>query len=89
MRHMVESFRQYPLDLTDGVKVMYSDNHWILVLPSAGEPLVHIIANGTDSVRHSGQRWAEEKLQEFCHHIDTFCKIQSALVQDTALLSDA
>jgi Phosphomannomutase len=89
MRHMVESFRQYPLDLTDGVKVMYGDDHWILVLPSASEPLVQIIANGTDNLRHSGQRWAEEKLLEFCNHIDTFCKIQSALAQDAALLNDA
>ncbi len=89
MRHMVESFRHNPLDLTDGVKVMYGDDHWILVLPSAGEPLVHIIANATDTVRHSGQRWVEEKLLEFTNHIETFCKIQSALSQDAVILNDS
>jgi mannose-1-phosphate guanylyltransferase/phosphomannomutase len=88
MRHLVENFRHHALDLTDGVKIMYGDDHWLLILPDAGEPLVHLIANGVDTVRHSGQRWVEEKLLEFTTHIESFCKLQTSLALDASLLSN-
>lgn len=49
MRHMVETHSADRIELTDGVKVCepQSDN-WVLVLPDAGEPVVHIFANGGD-----------------------------------------
>ncbi|MFN3925852.1 MAG: sugar phosphate nucleotidyltransferase [Pseudanabaenaceae cyanobacterium] len=88
MRHIVENYRQQKLDLTDGVKIMYSDEHWLLILPDAGEPLVHLVANGIDTNRCSGQRWVEEKLMEFSHHIESFCRIQTSMGLDASLLGD-
>jgi mannose-1-phosphate guanylyltransferase/phosphomannomutase len=34
-----------PIELTDGVRVMYSDG-WALVLPDSSEPVVHIYSEG-------------------------------------------
>ncbi|MGB5969733.1 MAG: mannose-1-phosphate guanyltransferase [Spirulinaceae cyanobacterium] len=49
MRHLVETHPAEKLELTDGVKVINPQNdNWVLVLPDAGEPLVHIYANGDD-----------------------------------------
>lgn len=49
MRHLVEIHPPENLKLIDGVKIIdpYSDN-WVLILPDAGEPLVHIFANSND-----------------------------------------
>jgi mannose-1-phosphate guanylyltransferase/phosphomannomutase len=88
MRHLVENFRHHQLDLTDGVKILYSDDNWLLVFPDAGDPLVHLIANGVDTVRYSGQRWVEEKLREFSNHIDSFCRLQTSLSLDSTFLND-
>ncbi len=49
MRHLVETHPAEKLELTDGVKIINPQNdNWVLVLPDAGEPLVHIYANGDD-----------------------------------------
>jgi mannose-1-phosphate guanylyltransferase / phosphomannomutase len=86
MRHLVESYSQKQLELVDGVKIFYSANDWVLVLPDAGEPIVHIYANGIDNGDRDGQKWVEHHMQEFCKHIESFCKLQVALSKDTALL---
>ncbi len=86
MRHLVEAYAQEQIELIDGVKVFYSDRDWILVLPDAGDPLVHIFANGFDTPLRNGQAWAEQSLQEFCSHIEGFCKLQIALSKDSVLL---
>jgi mannose-1-phosphate guanylyltransferase/phosphomannomutase len=56
------------------------------VLPDAGEPVVHIYANGIDNGDRDGQKWVEHHMQEFRKHIESFCKLQVALSKDTALL---
>ena len=49
MRHLVETHPSEKLELIDGVKIVdpQTDN-WVLILPDAGEPLVHIYANSQD-----------------------------------------
>ena len=88
MRHLVESYRAEKIELIDGVKVFYSDRDWILILPDAGDPLVHIFANGYDTTLSDGQAWAERHLQDVCSHIEGFCKLQIALSKDSLLLDN-
>ncbi len=46
MRQLVESHPEAQLELMDGVKVFFSNEDWVLVLPDAGEPIVHVYTNG-------------------------------------------
>ncbi len=85
MRHLVESHSQNPLDLTDGVKIFYTDHNWVLILPDAGEPLINIYVNSSDRL---GQSWVDQQIQEFSEYIDSFCKMQVALSQDSAVLDN-
>ncbi len=49
MRHLVETHPAQNLSLIDGVKIGHPyDDNWVLVLPDAGEPLVHLYANSND-----------------------------------------
>lgn len=48
MRLLVEKHQDRPMELMDGVKIQTRRDHWVLVLPDAVEPLVHIYADGTD-----------------------------------------
>ena len=88
MRHLVESYGREKIELIDGVKVFYSDRDWVLVLPDASDPLVHIFANGFDTPLSNGQTWAESYMQDFCSHIEGFCKLQIALSKDSILLDN-
>jgi mannose-1-phosphate guanylyltransferase/phosphomannomutase len=67
MRHLVESHPAEQLELTDGVKILDpSSESWVLVLPDAGEPLVHIFSNSED------RDWVEEKLREYRAYVQDF-----------------
>jgi mannose-1-phosphate guanylyltransferase/phosphomannomutase len=48
MRLLVEKHHDRPMELLDGVKIQTRPDHWILVLPDAVEPLVHVYADGAD-----------------------------------------
>lgn len=48
MRLLVEKHQDKPMELLDGVKIQTRPEHWILVLPDAVEPLVHVYADGLD-----------------------------------------
>jgi mannose-1-phosphate guanylyltransferase/phosphomannomutase len=48
MRLLVEKHHDRPMELLDGVKIQTRSDHWILVLPDAVEPLVHVYADGVD-----------------------------------------
>ncbi|HEY9679033.1 MAG TPA: sugar phosphate nucleotidyltransferase [Drouetiella sp.] len=48
MRLLVEKHHDRPMELLDGVKIQTRPEHWILVLPDAVEPLVHVYADGQD-----------------------------------------
>ncbi|MBF2086676.1 mannose-1-phosphate guanyltransferase [Thermoleptolyngbya sp. C42_A2020_037] len=60
MRHLVETHPAQQLELIDGVKI-FNPQHdsWILVLPDAGEPLVHLYADSVD------RGWVDETLREY------------------------
>ncbi len=48
MRLLVEKHHDRPMELLDGVKIQTRPEHWVLVLPDAVEPFVHIYADGLD-----------------------------------------
>ncbi len=86
MRHLVESYGQKHLELLDGVKIFYSPEDWVLVLPDASEPIVHVYVNGSSDRNGRTSAWVENSLNEFCNHIESFCKLQQALSQDATAL---
>jgi mannose-1-phosphate guanylyltransferase/phosphomannomutase len=67
MRYMVETHPPEMIQLVDGVKVCepQSDN-WVLVLPDAGEPVVHVFANSED------RSWVDEQLRNYRTRIQKF-----------------
>ena len=67
MRHLLETHPADNLELIDGVKVINPQNdNWVLILPDAGEPLVHIYANSGDRF------WVDEQLTEYRQRVQTF-----------------
>jgi len=67
MRHLVETHPAQDLELVDGVKIIaHQDDNWVLILPDAGEPLVHLFANGND------RDWVEESLREYRTRVQAF-----------------
>ena len=67
MRHLVESHPAENLDLTDGVKIFNSlHDSWVLVLPDAGEPLVHLYADSNN------RGWVDETLREYRSQVQEF-----------------
>ncbi|OLP19292.1 mannose-1-phosphate guanylyltransferase [Leptolyngbya sp. 'hensonii'] len=67
MRYLVESHPAENLELVDGVKIFnYQSDSWVLVLPDAGEPLVHIFANSED------RGWVDEILREYRTRVQEF-----------------
>lgn len=74
MRYLVETESQENLELIDGVKIIqrHTDN-WILILPDAGEPLIHLYAN-SDS-----REWAEEHLQTYRSKVQEFIMTQQSM----------
>jgi mannose-1-phosphate guanylyltransferase / phosphomannomutase len=71
MRYLVETHPASEVELIDGVKVCdpYSDS-WVLVLPDAGEPLVHIFSNSDD------RGWADDTLRSYRTRIQDFIEEQ-------------
>lgn len=74
MRHLVQTHPPEVLDLTDGVKI-FSPNRdsWILVLPDAGEPLVHLYADSHD------RGWVDETLREYRASVQEFVEHEHGL----------
>ncbi len=67
MRYLVEIHPTENLELIDGVKTINNQNdNWVLILPDAGEPLVHIYANSSD------RNWVEEQLTEYRLRVQSF-----------------
>jgi len=67
MRHLVESHSTEHLDLTDGVKILNPQHDsWVLMLPDAGEPLVHLYADSQD------RGWVDETLREYRAFVQGF-----------------
>ena len=67
MRYLLETHRTENLELIDGVKIINPQNdNWVLILPDAGEPLVHIYANSGDRF------WVDEQLTEYRQRVQNF-----------------
>jgi len=56
MRLLVEENKREKIELIDGVKIYESESDWVLVLPDAGEPLVHIYADSS----------SKQKVEQLC-----------------------
>ena len=77
MRHLVETHPTENLELVDGVKIVNPRNdNWVLILPDAGEPLVHIFANSEQRI------WVEESLNKYRQRVQSFIDHQQGLVRD-------
>lgn len=74
MRHLVETNDPRHLELIDGVKIVtpHSDN-WVLVLPDAGEPVVHIYANS------ESRQWVSQQLKLYRDKIQDFINREQGL----------
>ncbi len=67
MRHLVETHPAENLELIDGVKIVNPQNdNWVLILPDAGEPLVHIFANSDD------RDWVDFSIREYRQRVQEF-----------------
>ncbi|EDX87207.1 Nucleotidyl transferase family [Synechococcus sp. PCC 7335] len=67
MRYLVETHPAESLELVDGVKIVDgSKQNWVLILPDAGEPLVHIFANSED------RDWVDKQLQAYRQKVQDF-----------------
>ncbi len=67
MRHLVETHPAENLELVDGVKILNSQNdNWVLILPDASEPLVHLFANSND------REWVDDSLREYRNRVQVF-----------------
>ena len=67
MRHLVETHPAESLELIDGVKIVNPHNDsWVLILPDAGEPLVHIYSNSDD------RDWMDDNLREYRARVQEF-----------------
>jgi mannose-1-phosphate guanylyltransferase / phosphomannomutase len=78
MRYLVETHAVESLELVDGVKIVDPDRqgnrqNWVLVLPDASEPLVHIFANGSD------RDWADHQLQGYRLQVQHFIESEQGI----------
>lgn len=77
MRHLVETHPSENLKLIDGVKVINRHNdNWVLILPDAGESLVHIFANSED------RDWVDDSLAEYRQKVQDFIEQEQGLIRD-------
>jgi mannose-1-phosphate guanylyltransferase / phosphomannomutase len=67
MRHLLEVHQSEELDTEDGVKIYNTQNdNWVLILPDAGEPFVHIYVNSVD------REWMENNLREYRRQVEEY-----------------
>lgn len=67
MRYLVETHPAEDLELIDGVKISRNhDDSWILILPDAGEPVVHLFANSND------REWVDDTLRQYRTRVQEF-----------------
>lgn len=71
MRYLVETHPADSLELVDGVKIVDpSRQNWVLILPDASEPLVHIFANSED------RDWVDRQLQTYRQKVQHFIEVE-------------
>ncbi len=71
MRYLVETHSAETLELVDGVKIIdASRQNWVLILPDASEPLVHVFANSKE------RSWVDRQLQAYRQKVQNFIEIE-------------
>jgi mannose-1-phosphate guanylyltransferase/phosphomannomutase len=76
MRHLVETHPNENLELIDGVKIVdHQTDSWVLILPDAGEPVVHIFANSDD------RDWVDESLRKYRAYVQEFVEHELGTVE--------
>ncbi len=76
MRHLVETHPNENLELIDGVKIVnHQTDSWVLILPDAGEPVVHIFANSDD------RDWVDESLRKYRTYVQEFVEHELGTVE--------
>jgi mannose-1-phosphate guanylyltransferase / phosphomannomutase len=78
MRYLVETHPSQNLELIDGVKICQPyDDSWILMLPDASEPLVHLYINSND------REWVDDTLRDYRARVQMFVeKEEEAIVAE-------
>lgn len=75
MRYLVETHPAQNLELIDGVKICQPyDDSWVLLLPDASEPLVHLYVNSND------REWVDETLRDYRSRVQAFIERESEAV---------
>lgn len=79
MRYLVETTPQERLELIDGVKIL-GDNpdDWVLVLPDAGEPLVHLFGNSQN------REWLDDAMDKYHSQVQQFIDHEQGLKEAIA-----
>lgn len=74
MRYLVETHPAEDLELIDGVKISRNhDDSWILILPDAGEPVVHLFANSND------REWVDDILRQYRTRVQEFVEQEQGM----------
>lgn len=81
MRYLVETHVTGSLELVDGVKILDPDRqmnpqNWVLILPDASEPLVHIFANSED------RDWVDKQLRAYRHSVQQFIEAEQGMKEE-------
>ena len=77
MRYLVESHSADTLELVDGVKVIdRTRDSWVLILPDAGDPLVHIFANSAD------RDWVDTHLRDYRQRVQSFIEKEQGIREE-------
>lgn len=79
MRYLVETHPAEDLELIDGVKINnHHDDSWILILPDAGEPVVHLFANSND------RQWVDDTLRSYRTRTQEFVEQEQGVLPSIA-----
>ncbi len=80
MRYLVEETPQERLELIDGVKILGDNSDdWVLVLPDAGEPLVHLYANSEN------REWLDQTMAKYQDHVQNFIEKEQGIEETMPL----
>ncbi|PSF37243.1 mannose-1-phosphate guanylyltransferase [Aphanothece hegewaldii CCALA 016] len=75
MRNFIETHSTEDLELIDGVKIIsHHNDNWVLILPDAGEPLVHLYANSED------REWVEQSLKSYRQQVQQFIEQEQGTI---------
>lgn len=77
MRYLVETHPAQNLELIDGVKICQPyDDSWILVLPDASEPIVHLYVNSND------RDWVDDSIRQYRARVQAFIEREEAVAAE-------